>query len=124
MIIIWLTRTSFPTICRVHILPNLNQSSLVYIYIYTYKSYPPEIFHQTSTVLPGGRRLGGALRLSFDQLLGRGVAAAGGGLHRLHGVSHRGGRGEIGEIQEIDGKIWEMHRIYIYIILNEYMMCI
>ena len=76
----------------------------IYIYIYIYKYYPPEIFHQKSstrhldgpTVLPGGRRLGGALRLSFDQLLGRGVAAAGGGLHRLHGVSHRGGQAIMG----------------------------
>lgn len=41
---------------------------------------------------PFRRRPGGALRLSFDQLLGRGAAAAGGGLHRLHGVSHRWGR--------------------------------
>ena len=35
------------------------------------------------------RRPGGALRLSFDQLLGGAAAAAGGGLHGLHGQQVR-----------------------------------
>lgn len=59
---------------------------------FTISAISPTISPTVSQLRFAARRPGGALRLSFDQLLGRGAAAAGGGLHRLHGVSHRWGR--------------------------------